>query len=128
MVVSRYPGYFQGQDTVRHWQDIADLLTVRLHSLLERKRPTHRLAEGLRFRQTLMQQNVRMHYQPIVDVRGRVVKLEALARLELDGEIISPGRFLSAFGARQLQELFDIGLQRVSRIFLHWERARRRAA
>lgn len=55
------------------------------------------------------------HYQPIIDLRdGRLAKLEALARLRTEaGELIAPQRFLPAFGADELQRLFELGLEQL---------------
>ncbi|BBO90298.1 EAL domain-containing protein [Desulfosarcina ovata] len=115
MVCESFPGYFLNESTRHYWQQIADLIGVNL-DFIEKSRikRRHRLADGLRFRRLLAQEKVEMHYQPIVDPSsGRTIKAEALGRLRDGDEIISPGKFLSAFGSNQLRDLFDIGLTRV---------------
>ncbi|HUY01803.1 MAG TPA: EAL domain-containing protein [Rhodocyclaceae bacterium] len=66
-----------------------------------------------------------MHYQPIVDLRsGRPLKAEALARLaQDDGQIIQPGQFLPVLGARDLDELFRLGLAEALGQIAYWEAA-----
>ncbi|MDD2761855.1 MAG: EAL domain-containing protein [Methylomonas sp.] len=115
LVFSRFPGHFLDNGTLHYWQQVADLTGTNLDFMeRSRDRRQHRLSDELRFRQLLAQEKVEMHYQPIVDPsNGRTVKVEALARLKDGDRIISPGLFLSAFGANQLRELFDIGLARV---------------
>ncbi len=62
-----------------------------------------------------------MEMQPVVDLReGRLVKLEALARLRrTDGAIIAPGQFLPSLRDSDLDALFRQGLE----IALGWQRA-----
>ena len=56
-----------------------------------------------------------LHLQPVVDLRsGRLLKLEGLGRLQLDGgEIVSPGLFLPLLGDAELDHLFRLGLDQV---------------
>lgn len=115
VIGNRYPGYFIDERTQHYWQQIADLMGSGL-DVMERsgERRKHRLADGLHFRQLLLQQKVEMYYQPIIDpVSGRTVKTEALARLKDNDRIIAPGLFLSAFGSSQLRDLFDVGLLQI---------------
>lgn len=115
LLSNRYPGYFTDERTQHYWQQIANLMGSGL-DVMERsgERRKHRLADGLHFRQLLLQQKVEMYYQPIIDpVSGRTVKVEALARLKDNDRIIAPGLFLSAFGSSQLRDLFDVGLLQI---------------
>ncbi|EQD61882.1 diguanylate phosphodiesterase with GAF sensor(s) [mine drainage metagenome] len=66
-----------------------------------------------RWRERLAGDGVEMHYQPIFALaQGRVVELEALARLrDVDGSLLSPGRFLPALNADDLLRLFREGLR-----------------
>ncbi len=53
-----------------------------------------------------------MHYQPVLDVTtAQVVKAEALARLKVNGEWVSPYRFLPAFDGDNLFDLYARGLE-----------------
>ncbi|MGB8478987.1 MAG: EAL domain-containing protein [Acidobacteriaceae bacterium] len=53
------------------------------------------------------QGNLRVHYQPIIDLQtGKAIATEALARLiDNNGEILLPGEFLEHFGAADLASL-----------------------
>lgn len=54
---------------------------------------------------------LQMAMQPLVDLRsGRLCMVEALARITLDGELLLPADFLSAYGSVELQHLFRRGL------------------
>ncbi|HQU16783.1 MAG: hypothetical protein B7Z66_11145 [Chromatiales bacterium 21-64-14] len=69
------------------------------------------LPERLHYRVLLRNGGLVMHYQPVVNLRtGHVVKMEALARLRHGEELIPPARFLPAFVAEDLFELFRLGL------------------
>jgi EAL domain-containing protein (putative c-di-GMP-specific phosphodiesterase class I) len=115
LVGMRYPGYFLHEDARAFWQRVADHVGGFLDGIVRTGLPTaRRLTDGPRFRQLLAQGKVEMHYQPIVDVKtGRTVKVEALVRLRDGDEIISPARFLPAFGTHQLNDLFYAGLEKV---------------
>ena len=77
------------------------------------------------FRELLYSGGLRMWVQPVVDIQtGRVVKVEALARLHAaDGEIVMPGRFLPAFGEQELQVLFIQGLRQSLELLHGWRAA-----
>lgn len=65
---------------------------------------------------------VRMLYQPVVSLRGgRVLKLEALARLVDGARLIGPAEFLPAMGDAELLRLFDLGLDRGLTALAAWE-------
>ena len=65
------------------------------------------------YREWIAAGRVRFLYQPIVDLRsGRMVKLEALARLaDDDGRLVEPERFLPACGRDELFALLQLGLE-----------------
>ncbi len=75
------------------------------------------------WRRRLFAGGLRLHYQPLVDLRsGRPVKAEALARLEQDdGTIVGPVQFLPVLGARDLDELFRLGVAEALRQAVRWE-------
>jgi diguanylate cyclase (GGDEF)-like protein len=75
------------------------------------------------WRRRLFSGGLRLEYQPLVDLRsGRAVKAEALARLEQDdGTIVGPAQFLPVLGARDLDELFRLGMAEALRQAAHWE-------
>ena len=52
-------------------------------------------------------ESLRAYFQPIADLRtDEIVGFEALARLEMDGELIAPAGFLSCLGQEDLFRLF----------------------
>ncbi len=77
------------------------------------------------WRRRLFTGGLRMHYQPLVDLRhGRPYGVEALARLEQeDGVLIPPGQFLPVLGARDLDELFRLGLAESLDQLMRWDDA-----
>lgn len=76
------------------------------------------------YRDRLFAGGLRMHVQPVVDLRtGSVVQVEALARLLMsDGRIVPPGVFLPLLGERELAELFRAGLDQTLALLAAWER------
>ena len=75
------------------------------------------------YRSLLTRGGLVMYYQPIVDLEsGSVVKVEALARLQLpDGRILSPAHFLPWFGQNELAELFSRGLSLALSQLAQWD-------
>jgi diguanylate cyclase (GGDEF)-like protein len=64
-----------------------------------------------------------MYMQPIVDLHsGKVVKVEALARLRMPGgQIIAPAVFLPLLGTVELDRLFRLGLELALCELVAWE-------
>jgi len=115
---SHWPGHFGQPSQRRFWQRLADQIGMTMDNLIRHGgggRRRHRLSDGLRFRHWLAQGRVTMFYQPIVDPRRRkVLRVEALARLQdPTGCILTPDRFLAAYGTTQLTDLFELSLARV---------------
>lgn len=99
-----------------HWRRVSFHVSEVLARFEERRfRPAPpSSSSGLEFRRLLSGDALVMLYQPIVDpLSGRIVKVEALARLRSGEDLLTPGEFLPAFGHRQLRMLFDQGLARV---------------
>ncbi|MDR6380261.1 EAL domain-containing protein [Paraburkholderia caribensis] len=72
-------------------------------------RPVHR-----RWGDMLRADALRMHYQPLLDLRtGRVTKVEALARLRDGDALIAPGQFLPSLCGDGHLELYRRGLAQV---------------
>lgn len=82
------------------------------------------------WRSALLGGGFTLHYQPIVSLRtGRVVKVEALARLNLpSGEVIPPAQFLPLLGESDLDQIFRLGLDQALADLGRWERAGLRLA
>jgi EAL domain-containing protein (putative c-di-GMP-specific phosphodiesterase class I) len=110
---SRWPGYFatsQLSSLLHHAQLLLSIGIERVKSY-----QVVPLGEQRGYRALLAARRVVMHYQPIIDLAdGRLVKVEALARLKgADGALVSPARFLPAFGEQELFGLFEQGVQQV---------------
>jgi len=75
------------------------------------------------YRQQLFSGGLRMHVQPVVDLRdGSLFKVEALARLYMDdGRIIWPGSFLPLLGTTELDSLFRMGLDQALYQLTQWD-------
>ena len=112
-IYSRYPGGFVSDSQ----QAFAAQLKTLLDLALARLAPAGRGGAVLpftvreRWRGLIGTAALEMHYQPVVDLaRGRLVELEALARLRDEGELLLPGRFLPALREDDLLLLFRGGL------------------
>ena len=67
---------------------------------------------------------LRMHMQPIIDLHtGQIDKVEALARLQNDAELIPPDQFLPAYGSQDMAALFRIGLVQALDWLRQWDEA-----
>ena len=77
------------------------------------------------YRERLHSGGVELYVQPVVDLRlGRVVKVEALARLQMgDGELVGPGQFLGALKSADLNALFCQGLDQALKFLQNWHRS-----
>ena len=76
------------------------------------------------YRERLLDGGLRMHMQPVVDLRtGSTYLVEALARLELDdGTLISPAAFLPLLDERDIALLFRQALDQVLGQLAEWDR------
>lgn len=75
-----------------------------------------------RYRTRLFDGGLTLHMQPIVDLHtGDVVKVEALARLQLDKDrLIYPDEFIPLLGEVELARLFQFGLEQLLEHLVHW--------
>ncbi len=89
-----------------------------------RPTPDGRSAKAPNYRQHLLEGGLRMHMQPVVDLRtGATHFVEALARLELeDGTLISPGAFLPLLTEADVALLFREALDQVLGQVAEWDR------
>lgn len=76
------------------------------------------------YRTRLFDGGLVLHMQPIVDLcSGKVVKVEALARLQSDkARLIYPDEFIPLLGEVELARLFQFGLQQLLQHLAHWHR------
>ncbi len=115
VLYSRYPGGFSSDAQQAFIAQLKTLLDLALARLAPERPGTEVLPFTLRerWRERLAGAGIEMHYQPIFALaQGRVVELEALARLrDVDGSLQSPGRFLPALNPDDLLHLFREGLR-----------------
>lgn len=117
---SQWPGFFNAPARLtitRHLQQVLSHAVLRCEQGVviparQRREYRHRLEQGA----------MRLHYQPIIDLRtGEVQHVEALARLYgADGATISPAAFLPAFGKSDQLHLFQQGLAQLCRDARRW--------
>ena len=117
---SQWPGFFNTparQTILRHIQQVLSHAVLRCEQGLVI--PVQRRRE---YRRRLEQGAMRLHYQPIIDLRtGQVQHVEALARLySADGATVPPGEFLPAFGKSDQLRLFQQGLAQLCRDSRRW--------
>lgn len=110
---SAWPGYFAAPARRGFLDQLMGLLGLAFDRL--EAAPVISFAARETYRGLLESGGLEMMYQPVVDLAtGRVLKLEALARLrEPAGGLLSPAAFLPAFGAEDLLRLFDAGLEQL---------------
>ncbi len=78
--------------------------------------------ERQRYRRLLHSDRLKMFMQPLVDLyTGRLVKVEALARLQDGSDWITPGTFLPALGGHDLIHLFRNGLSQALQWLNRWD-------
>lgn len=79
-----------------------------IYSTQLEKRVARQYSLGARLKKAIDEKRIDVHYQPIYDLNSnKVVKLEALARWNEDGEIISPFEFIPI--AENLGYIFQLG-------------------
>ncbi|MDE1894492.1 MAG: EAL domain-containing protein [Xanthomonadaceae bacterium] len=76
------------------------------------------------YRTRLFDDGLALYMQPIVDLgTGKVVKVEALARLQLDGNrLIYPDAFIPLLGDVELARLFQLCLEKLLTHLTRWHR------
>lgn len=122
MLYSNWPGFF---DTVSRKSMLKYLQQTLSHAVMHFETGgVIRVRERRAYCESLEQDKVRLHYQPIIDLNnGHLVYLEALARLEgPDHALILPGEFLPAFGKAELFSLFKSVLKQVALDHLSWKK------
>ncbi|HEU4636131.1 MAG TPA: EAL domain-containing protein [Edaphobacter sp.] len=106
VIYSEFPGYFSTPEIQGLLNHLKNLVENALHRLDRPEVVPYREQEE--YRGLLMRSSVTPLYQPIIDLKtGKLHKLEMLARLRREnGSLISPLRFLPAFGESELLDLF----------------------
>lgn len=116
------PGGYSSEAQTHFLQHLQHTLGLALHSIESREGQSEAVSHASRRHwRRLIEQGLEMHYQPVIDLRdGRVMKVEALARLR-DGEtLLSPDQFLPTFTSDDLRSLFEYGLDQALEMRLRW--------
>ena len=84
----------------------------RVHLFTEEDNVTDELKQSFewaqKLQQALLEDNIILHFQPIIDVKTRNVEYyEALVRLQVDGTIILPGEFIPSLEKAEDMTLLD---------------------
>ncbi len=108
---SSWPAFFHQRRRQQAFAQIAALLGLGINRLGDGSLTEISLRRS--FAADLSNGRLEMLFQPIVDLKtGELVKLEALARLRDEGgALVEPGRFIPTFGANELFNLFNQGLE-----------------
>ena len=120
-----FPGQFESAET-RNWlESLGNFIERALQSTeyaAYHGKPIS-IFQRSHFRSLLFGNGLSMYMQPLIDLStGTVCKVEALARLiDVHGEVISPGAFLPAFGAQELQRLYWKGLEQTLAWVHEWD-------
>ncbi|HET8764898.1 MAG TPA: EAL domain-containing protein, partial [Rhodanobacter sp.] len=113
-VFSPYLGGFRSEDQQAFIEQIRIVLELALVRLAPPRPGTELLPFIVRerWRASIATGALEMHYQPMVRLAdGRATEIEALARLhDIDGELLTPARFLPALDSDDLLALFCQGL------------------
>ncbi|MCW8806975.1 MAG: EAL domain-containing protein [Rhodanobacter sp.] len=118
-----YPNQFESNWIKQFFHD----LQQRWHDIWQRCHApaayVHSPAVAQNYRVRLFDGGLAMYMQPIIDLRsGKVVKVEALARLRLaDGTVQLPDRFLPLLGDVERLRLFHLGLEQVLAQLASWD-------
>jgi EAL domain-containing protein (putative c-di-GMP-specific phosphodiesterase class I) len=109
LLYSALPGGFMGANQTA----FLGMLQTVLNCALERLGAASAFHEAIPLRQRLQfaalvrSEALLTYYQPLLDVReGKVTKVEALARLEDGGQVLSPAQFLPALVSEDLLEIY----------------------
>jgi EAL domain-containing protein (putative c-di-GMP-specific phosphodiesterase class I) len=109
LLYSALPGGFMGANQTA----FLDMLQTVLNCALERLGAASIFHEAIsisqrqRFAALVRSEALLTYYQPLLDTReGKVTKVEALARLEDGGQVLSPAQFLPALVSDDLLEIY----------------------
>ena len=124
---SAWPGFFSYSNRVTFLNELRQLMEPALARLETRHGGGSAVKPFASRRASLAMLeggDVEMLFQPIVTLAdGRLLKLEALARLRDGDHLVSPAEFLPALGERELLRLFEIGLDQGLGAMAAWEEA-----
>ncbi|HEU4676455.1 MAG TPA: EAL domain-containing protein, partial [Motilibacteraceae bacterium] len=120
-----HPGYFSSAARASflvQLRQVVEQALVRLETSPVVASAVTSFADRTSHQRRLHAGEVVMHYQPVVDLAtGRLVKLEALARLGTPGHVVPPAAFLPALGEDDLLLLFRLGLDQALPALRRWD-------
>jgi diguanylate cyclase (GGDEF)-like protein len=113
--ISYFPDHADSVSALVHTADLAmyqakksGRATYQFYTLDLEKHAEEALSVEVRLKNALKDGNLRLHYQPVIDIKsGKLVGAEALVRLEDRGEIIAPDKFIPVAEASGL--IGDLG-------------------
>lgn len=118
-IFSRHPGGFSGTEQRAFLKQIGQLLSLGWRRLPDTG--AFSVADRHRRRAALRTGGLVMHYQPVIDLQtGRLVKVEALARLREADLLLTPDRFLPVFDNDDLFQLYQLGLRQALQDARDW--------
>ncbi|MGN6246242.1 MAG: EAL domain-containing protein [Motilibacteraceae bacterium] len=122
-----HPGYFSSaarSTFLVQLRQVVEQALVRLETSPVVASAVTSFADRTAHQRRLHAGEVVLHYQPVVDLAsGRLVKLEALARLGTPGDVVPPAAFLPALGEDDLLLLFRLGLDQALPALRRWDTA-----
>lgn len=121
----RYPGGFSSLLQQTFLGRLQGLLSLAVASIEHREGRTQIVPHVTRKRWAALLRTdaLEMHYQPLLEVRtGRITKVEALARLSVDGGVLAPGEFFSALLPDDFVEMYVNGLTQVLAQWQRWQK------
>jgi EAL domain-containing protein (putative c-di-GMP-specific phosphodiesterase class I) len=122
---SNYPGGFSSDDQIAFLKQLQSLLTYAILRLDAQENVVHPVSHRQRrhWADLLKTDALRMHYQPLLDLKTRrIVKVEALARLRDGDRLLSPGDFFPALSSEDFLVLYARGLDQALRQWGVWQR------
>lgn len=120
----RYPGGFYSLLQQTFLGRLQGLLSLAAASIEHREGRTQVVPHATRKRWSalLRTEAFEMHYQPLLELKtGRITKVEALARLSVDGRLLAPGEFFPALLPGDFVEMYANGLAQVLTQWQRWQ-------
>jgi EAL domain-containing protein (putative c-di-GMP-specific phosphodiesterase class I) len=120
---SDYPGGFSSDDQIAFLKQLQSLLTYAVLRLDAEDGVIHPVPyrQRRRWADLVKTDALRMHYQPLLDLKTRrIVKVEALARLRDGDRLLAPGEFFPALTSEDFLVLYARGLDQVLRQWGAW--------
>lgn len=123
---SNYSGGFSSDDQIAFLKQLQSLLTYAVLRLDAQEGVIHPVPyrQRRRWADLIKTDALRMHYQPLLDLKTRrFVKVEALARLRDGDRLLSPGEFFPALTTEDFLVLYARGLDQALRQWVAWQRS-----